>query len=238
MKPTRFDALAGSLASPTSRRALVRRAASLGVVVLGRMALLDPVQARKRKRSGQNPGDLCASNGSQCKKKSKKCKAGNCLHTPFTIEARWSNPASDHDTYVFMPNVPGASVLFPFFSYTCNSDDAGAGGLEPFAFVDRDAEGPGDEITTVAFLLDGKYEYWIELAELAPARDLTVTLRTATGRGIRSWNSPANPSPYERGWHVFDIQGERKSITSVDRLIADPLPFGAHAVATRVCPKP
>lgn len=229
MDADRFDRIARTLfsrfAGRIERRVLLRRAAALGAAPLGRVMLPKAAAAKT----------LCLKNGSRCKKKGKKCKAGNCLKTPFTIEARWSNPSSDHDTYVFVPNAPGASLPFPYFNYNCRSDDAGDGQLEPFAYVSQDARGPGDEVTTVAFLLNGKYEYWMNIDSLAAAGELTVALRNPNGRVVRSWSSPANPSP-ARGWHVFDIQGDRKSITSFNRLIDEALPAGAHAVATRVCP--
>jgi hypothetical protein len=234
MDPSRFDALVKSANDPTSRRTLSQRVAALGVVVLGRVALRDRAQARKKSRVGK--GLLCSRTGSQCRKKGKTCKAGNCLKTPFTIEARWSNPNTDHDTFVFVPNAPGASLPFPYFNYNCRSDDTGAGQLEPFAYVSQDALGPGDEVTTVAFLLNGKYEYWMNLDYPAPAGDLTVALRNQNGNVIRSWKSPANPGQPKRGWHVFDIQGERKSITSINQMVTGTVPQGAHAVAIRVCP--
>lgn len=232
MDAIRFESPNRVLTDLLPRRNFLRRlAAGLGLTAgLPR----GTIEARQ-KRNGGNKA-LCLRNGSHCKQKGKTCKAANCLQAPFTVEARWSTATSDHDTYVFMPNVPGAAFPFPFFSYTCKSNDAGAGLLEPFAFVSGDATGPGNEVTTVAFLLEGTYEYWIELAEFVPAGDLTVTLRNANGNVVRSWSSPANPSS-ERGWHVFDIQGQRKSVTSVNRLIDATLPFGAHAIATRVCPK-
>jgi hypothetical protein len=102
--------------------------------------------------------------------------------------------------------------------------------------VNKDAGGPGDEITTLTRLLAGMYEYWIELDHPAPAGDLTVDVRTANGRVLRSWSSPANPAFPQKGWHVFDIQGSARSLASVDQLTTEDLPGAAHAANEDVCP--
>src|SRR4051812_21840583 len=68
---------------------------------------------------------LCRKNGGKCKKKGGKCKAQFCLAAPFTIEARWSNAASDHDTFLFVPNEEGNDDPFPHISVTrrtCRAD--------------------------------------------------------------------------------------------------------------------
>jgi hypothetical protein len=97
--------------------------------------------------------------------------------------------------------------------------------------------GPGDEITTVRRFLAGRYEYWVELAEGAPAGDLKVLLRNANGRVIRSWSSPKNPYPSdEPGWHVFDIDGATRGITSINALTDHEWPWTGHNPFTSVCP--
>jgi hypothetical protein len=88
---------------------------------------------------------------------------------------------------------------------------------------------------TVAFLLDGKHEYWIALDSESPAGDVTVDLRNKNGQVVRTWSSPGNSST-QSSWHVFDIQGERRSVTSIDRPISGFLPRVAHDPSSRVCP--
>ncbi len=235
MNPFQFDALTRVVTSGVSRRGLLRGvpAAALGLA-LARFP--GEVEGKKKKRSGKSKGDLCTSNGSRCKKKSGACQARFCLQAPFTIAARWNNASTDHDTYLFVPNDAGAALPFPFIHHQCGSDDTNAGGVYPFAFVSQDATGPGDEVTTVKQLLNGRYEYWIELAASAPAGDLVVEVRNKDGRVVRSWISPENTSS-DFGWHVFDIQGSTRSVISID---APGLPIGsmhraAHDPASYVC---
>lgn len=235
MDPNQFDRFTRSILGTWSRRGVGRALAGLTLSAAAPPLLsIANAGAKKKKRSKPSKGNLCSSNGSHCKKKGKTCNAGNCLQTPFTIQAHWVNPNTDHDTYMFVPNEPGAALPFPYLDYSCRSSDAGAGFVYPFAYVDKDATGPGDEVTTVAFLLDGKTEYWIELAGDSPVGDLTVTLRNKNGNVVRSWSSPENGST-QSGWHVFDIQGERKSVTSIDQPVSGPLASGAHASNTKVC---
>ncbi|MFN8590989.1 MAG: hypothetical protein U0031_05945 [Thermomicrobiales bacterium] len=91
-------------------------------------------------------------------------------------------------------------------------------------------------MTTVRKLLDGTYQYWIELDEPSPAKDLTVTLRHTNGSRVRSWTSPANLSAQQVAWHVFDIDGKTGSVTSVDQVINSELPE-VREPNTYVCPK-
>ena len=204
----------------------MRGASALGVALYGASKLHGAVAAKPR----------CRKNGSRCRKKEKKRRAKHCLKTPFTIEARWSNPETDHDTYLFVPNNVGANLPAPYIEFRCSSDATNAGALYPFAFVNQDAQGPGDEITTIAQLLPGAYKCWVLLYGPSPVGDLTVSLRNATGRVMRSWTSPENPSLPTLGWHVFDIDGATRVITSIDELIDDTLPNGAHDPNTEVCP--
>ena len=236
MKLLRTAALTRLRRDGASRRGLLRGAAAAAFGLAGaRFPGLAAARNKKKRSRKKRNGDLCLNNGSRCRTKGGSCQAGNCLQAPFTIEARWSNPSTDHDTYLFVPNAPGASLPFPLIDYLCRSADTGDGGLYPFAFVSRDAQGPGDEVTTVASLMKGKYEYWIELDASSPTGDLTVALRNKNGRVVRSWSSPAHASAEQGGWHVFDIQGEHRSITSIDQLIDLPLPIAAHDDATDVC---
>ena len=192
---------------------------------------------KKKKKKKKPCTDCCLANGKLCTKASTTCKPKNCLSTPFTIEARWNNPDTDHDTYFFVPNQSGATLPSPFIDYSCNPVDSDCeNDVYPFICVSKDATGPGDEITTVRRLIAGKCEYWIELHEPSPAGDLTVTLRDKSGRVVRSWISPANPSPDDEiGWHVFDIDGSTGSIASVNQTVNSELPE-AHTPNTDVCP--
>lgn len=221
MNHIRFDRLVRALGSASSRRTLIRGAAALGPAVVGGAVLSDGAMAKT----------LCRKNGTKCKKNGKKCRAKFCLTTLFTIEARW-NSGKDHDVVLFVPRKAGSNDPSPYIDYGCGPSTTDCGDdVYPFACV------TGNEITTVRRLLGGKYEYWIELLYSTPPADVEVILRNATGRVMRSWSSPANPNPgAELGWHVFDIDGSSRSITSVDVLIDSDLPNGAHSPNTNVCP--
>jgi hypothetical protein len=229
MDAHRFDQLTRqfrNVASVIPRRRFLQGASALGMVLGSTIVLSGETAAKMR----------CRKNGNRCKKRTKKCKTRYCLRTPFTVEARWSNVETDHDTYLFVPNDAGADLPFPYIKFRCSSQDTDDGTLYPFAFVSGDAQGPGDEITTIRQLLPGTYEYWILLYAPSPAGDLTVNLRNANGREMRSWTSPANSSLETVGWHVFDLDGATRNIASVNETIDDSLPFGAHDPNTDVCP--
>lgn len=200
---------------------------------------LDAAAARNRKkRRRKKCANCCRARGTSCKKKSRTCKKKFCLSAPFAVEARWTNAASDHDTYVFVPNAAGASLDSPFIDYGCNPDRSDCeDDVYPFICVDRDAPGPGDEVTRVRKLIPGTYEYWIEPYIESPAGDVTVALRDKGGRLVRSWSSPPNPSATERiSWHVFDVDGATGSVTSVDEIVDAAPPNGAHSPNSGVCP--
>ncbi len=239
MDPRRFDRLSAELgsrlAAATGRRSFLGGTALLGAATVGRAALPDEVTAKKKKKKCKN---CCRENGQQCKKKGDSCKANFCLGLPFAIEAVWTNVNTDHDTYVFVPNQAVAGLPSPYIDYSCNPVDSNCeAALYPFICVSQDAQGPGNEITTVRKLIAGKYEYWIELDDPSPAGDLTVTLRRSNGSVVRSWSSPANPGNSQIGWHVFDLDGGSASMTSVDQTIAGDVPDGAHDPNTDVCPQ-
>ncbi|MGH2618768.1 MAG: hypothetical protein ACRDJC_26365 [Thermomicrobiales bacterium] len=237
MDADRFDALARAVTvtvtASGSRRALV------GALAAGAGCLRGAAGASGKKRRKKDK-KRCRTNGSRCKKKSANCKAQFCLKTPFTIEARWSNPDTDHDTFLFVPAEVGSLDPSPYIDFQCRPDNSDCEtNVYPFACVSDDAVGPGDEITTIRKVLPGTYEYWVELSSSAPAADLTVLLRNANGTVLRGWTSPANPAPpfADRGWHVFDIDGAKHSFTSIDQLRIDGfLPEVAHGPATFVCP--
>jgi hypothetical protein len=243
MDSHRFDQLARRLASvftATQRRTLLQGAAALGAALTGASVWSDETESRKKRkrRKRKNKKRLCRKNGTTCNKKSKKCKANHCLNTPFTIEALWTNVITDHDTFVFVPNEAGVTLPSPWITSSCNPASSNCElDLYPFICVSEDAQGPGDEVTTVRQLIPGTYEYWVELYTPSPAADLTVTLRRSNGKVVQSWSSPENGEGNpESGWHVFNIDGQTKSITSIDQLIDDILPDGAHTPNTNVCP--
>ena len=133
----------------------------------------------------------------------------------------------------FVPNDLGAGLPFPFIDFLCHSD-SGTGMHYPFAFVSQDARGPGDEVTTITLLLNGTYEYWMELAGASPAEiygDAAQRERPCPAL----LDQPGASTADQRGWHVFNIQGSTGSIISFDDLINDDLPTGAHDPNTDVC---
>jgi len=213
----------------------------------------------RRHRSGTDMGTgkkkvcqtCCREDGSACTKKSEKCKPSLCqsasplplplptVLTSFTVEARWTNTYTDHDTFLFVPNEAGSTLPSPYIDYSCNPADSPrcADDVYPFTCVSQDATGPGDEVTTVRKLLAGRYEYWIELYDTAPAGDVVVNLRDTSGTILHSWSSPANLSTNDAiGWHVFDLDGGTGIVASVDQPIDTLLPRGAHIPFSNVCP--
>lgn len=238
----RLNILLGKrLLGVSGRRALLQGAASLGAIAMGRSA--GPVAAAPAKPQCNQGGVLCPN--SPKKQKNGKCKASNCLGTSLTVEAKWTKAGKDHDTFLFVPNEAGASLPAPFVNNSCNASSTNCeNDVYPFTCVSQDAFGPGDEITAVRKLVNGKYEYWIALYYSSLAGDVTVTLRRANGSVVRSWSSPPNPNtgaPDRIGWHVFDIQGKSRSITSINKVVNNTppnatLPF-VHQPYTYVCPR-
>ena len=160
------------------------------------------------------------------------------VSAPFTIEANWDT-LKDHETFVFVPNKEGeGSPPFRFIDRGCRAAESLCETEYPFACVSRDAPGPGDEVTTVLQLLDGTYEYWIELKGQSNAGDLTVLLRGAGGAVVASWTSPANSGDPSLGWHVFNVDGATGVVTSIDVLGNNALPTVAHSDNLNVCPFP
>ncbi len=211
-----------------------------------------PPGAQCNNNSGCGGGQVCE--GGQCVdctatsqcSGNQVCVGGRCqspqpgpltVCAPFTVQAVWTNDESDHDTYVFVPNEAGSTVPSPYINYSCNADDDDCEEEYPFVCVSRDAEGPGDEITTFYQLINGTYEYWIELDDDSPAGDLVIDLRNSAGTVVMSWRSPATPSGEQSGWHVFDVDGSTCIVTSVDQLLRnEDLPDAAHDPSTDVCP--
>jgi hypothetical protein len=195
--------------------------------------------AKRKKRRKKRCATCCRPGGSTCRKGTKACKPKFCLGAPVTIEAAWSKPGTDHETYLFVPNAAGASLDAPHISDICNPDrSACEEDRYPYACVNRNADGPGGEVTTIRRLLPGTYEYWISVYTDSPAGDLAVTLRDQNGRIVRTWVAPPTGSIDELSWHVFDLDGSTGRVTSLDRAIGTGnLPFDAHDPAVRVCPE-
>jgi hypothetical protein len=160
------------------------------------------------------------------------------VSAPFSIEAVWTT-AMNHDSYLFVPKETPDSNSSSFIAWDCypansNCDED----VYPFACGSPDVNpGPGAEVITVRKLLNGRYEYWVELDHPSPAEGVTVTLIDDGGSVVRSWSSPINLSlTLEIGWHVFDIDGATGQVTSVDETTNDTFPFGAPLPVADVCP--
>jgi hypothetical protein len=216
-----FDDITRTLVNEQPRRTVLRRAlvsgiGSLAAASLAGIALPDAAAAKR----------LCRKNGSRCKQKGKRCKARYCrpeaagLRTPFTIEARWGDGNSSHDTYFLVPNAEGNTDPFPYVSYWCRPGQTECES-DVYPYVCIDDSGPVDQLVTVRRLLSGVYEYWLEV-DPAGVDEVTVLLRNADGRVLRSWVMPPNPfsTPEENGWHVFDLDGSTGHITTVDQFFA------------------
>ena len=220
MAADRFDALTRILSQPRTRRGALAALAGLAGIGAG-------AASRKRKKKQRVCRNCCRADRSACRKKSATCRPGNCAR--FAITASWDSDL-DHDTYLFVPNDEGQSLPSPFIETSCT---IGEPDDYPFARVNQDAEGPGDEVTTILRLLPGTYEYWLELARGAPAGDIVVTVRDR-GRLVLTIASPANPRGEENvsSWHVFDVGGSSGAVTEIDEVVADNLPRAAHVPNT------
>lgn len=214
------------LGALVARRTLVWGAAALAATI-GATGVPDTALAKPR----------CRRNGARCKKNSKRCKPKFCLRVPVGIKAGWTNVNGSHDSFLFVPLHGNSTDDSPYIDSTCLPNTSDCETEYPFACVSQDAQGPGDEITTIHQWQPGTYEYWVELDSATPAGEVTVFVSDAdAGKLVRSWTSPANLTLGQRGWHVFNINGKTRSLTSIDQLIADPLPEGAHDPNTWVCP--
>ncbi len=236
MDPNRFDRLTQALTATLSRRGVGRALAGLpfgGPLALRGLAGAERVDAKKK--TAKKCRGCCLANGNPCKKKGRTCKTGNCLNAPFTIVANWTVTA-DHDTYLFVPPENDTTGPSPHINYSCNEGNSTCEGEYPFACVDGDVQSSGDEETTIYTLLKGTYEYWIDLYQVTLAGELTIILLGQNGRIVRQWQNPANPTADQKGWHVFDINGNTGSVNSIDDLIGDTMPAGAHNPNTYVCP--
>jgi hypothetical protein len=236
MDETRFVRIVRTLGFGRSRRALVRGALAQGGIAFGAA-----VAGNALLRHEAGAKKLCRKTGSLCKHKGKGCKAKYCggpsvgLRTPFSIEVGWSDPSIDHDTYLFVPNADGNTDPFPYVNWSCRPGQTECqSAVYPYICVD-DA-GPVDETVTVRKLLSGVYGYWVEV-DPAQQGELTVVLRNADGRVLRTWVAPPNPfsGPEEVAWHVFDLDGSTGHITTVDQVVDIALP-GIHPIHTDVCP--
>ena len=238
-----------------SRRDLLRSLAGLGLA-LGASRLPEPGEAgkkrqnknknknrKRRKKNGiptsppvvptgpQGPaGPLCTESGEPCSDPGTECQERYCLRAPLTISATWQ-VANNHDTWLFVPPQEGTTGPRPQIDYDCNQTNSPCAAQYPFACVSRDANGPGDEVTTIFEIMPGSYEYWIA-ATPAPAGELTIALTNGDGRLVRTWSNPAVTSALSGFWHVFDLDGATGRVTSVD---APPAPF--PPTVTNVCPE-
>lgn len=215
METERFAAWTRTIGAMLSRREVV--AAGLAAVGIERLRP-DEVAAKP----------ACKKSGKRCKGKQKGCKAKFCdtgLEAPFSIEAIWTNPATDHDTFLFVPNLPGNSFPSPHIDMTCTSAATAGGTLYPFAFASGDTlAGPGSEITSVKKLVDGRYEYHLQLHGPSPAADVTVRV-VKKGKVVQSWSNPA--SALEDHWRVFSltVADGRAVLEMLGDIVKQPFPL-------------
>jgi hypothetical protein len=225
---------------PVGLGALTRR--RLGTGAAGLVALLalgyrDGVdgsanRGRKGKGQGQNGGNgkgpRCRRNGQRCRKDGSNCKRRYCLEAPFDVTVEYEIP-KNHETFLFVPKADGATNPAPFIKTTC-SPTIPCDTRYPFACIYDGG------LTRFHRFLDGTYEFWVNLAPDTDAGEVTVTLHDRGGRVVRTWENPQGDSMYQRGWHVFDVDGERGSVVSIDQRSTGALPGTAYDPNTDVCP--
>jgi hypothetical protein len=243
MDTDRFHALTRFLADSRSRRAALPAllGSSLTLVGLREAATKKKRSKKEKKKKRKSRAILCLRDGQHCKKEGERCKRQFCLKPPFTIEASWESDKQDHDAIFFVPNEPGRPpVSFPYIDYGCLAGDTNQGTLYPFAYSSGDVNaGPGAETTTVQRWLAGTYEFWVRVHGPAADGDVTVQLRNAGGKVLRTWTSPPNPPGGNTllSWHVFDLDGVAQSVIGVDQALDDDGSFdGIHPNATFICP--
>ena len=236
MTGDQLDAMTRALSRVKSRRPLLAGIAGaslgLGVSALPEITTAKKKRHKHKKRETPPPAaPLCTRSGKRCDTAGADCQPSYCLKPPFSIAAVWATIDADHDTVLYVPAGDATTGPFPYVYYGCNPGNSFCVEAYPFACVDRDATGPGNEITTIYRLLPGRYEYWIQLEKKVPAGDLLVTLSDGSGRVVREWSSPANATNDQVEWHVFDIDPDA-SIVSIDALPHDGFPAGD----TDICP--
>jgi hypothetical protein len=225
MDGNRFDGIVRSLPCAATRRGVV------GVLFGGAALGLHTATGKKKRKKKKKPcRTCCRADGVPCRKKNARCKPAFCPR--FTVTARWDSDRN-YDTYLFVPDENGGNTTpTPFIDKLCNICDRD---VYPFACVDRDAEGPGNEVTRILKALPNNYDYWLELPPGAPAGDVTVTLRDR-GRLRLTLTNPANPSDTEVGsWRVFDLDVEFDDLDIEDVFIQDNLPRAKTAQNRFVC---
>jgi hypothetical protein len=236
MEQNRFDVTPHALIPLPSRRAVLRGLAAAGLGWgVGRLpeSAAAKTKRKKKRRKGkdQTPAaPRCANDGAPCSNPGIACQERFCLQAPFAIEAIWAADDSDHDTYIFLPPEGGPTGPTPYIHFECNEGNSTCAVEFPFACVNRDAQGPGNEVATIYERPPGAtHQYWI-LLDTAPAGELTIVLTDRVGRVVRAWTNPANAGSNRVAWHVFDIDGDGR-VTSIDTL-----PGGLPNSAAGVCP--
>lgn len=206
-------------------------AAAGGLSALIGLGLSESGTAKKRKK--KKPKNLCRPDGASCRKKGKQCQNRFCLQAPFTIEATWTS-AFSHDAYLTVPKENASTRPGPYLNFACNEGNSNCEAKYPFACISEEQTAPGDGVTTVYKLLPGAYEYWVQIHADTERELVTIVLRDKGGRVVREWTNP-DVSGSERGWHVFDIDGQRGSFRSIDELADQSLPKAAVDPFTFVC---
>lgn len=150
------------------------------------------------------------------------------MRGPLKVTVVSSVPAASK-TFLFVPKEDGATGHAPYIETQC-APSIPCDTQYPFACTYSSG------LTEFYALLDGRYEYWVNLAPGTTAGEVTVTLRDRTERVVNTWENPAGDPMNERGWHVFDLDGKRGTVTSIDERATGALPGTAYDPNTDVCP--
>lgn len=150
------------------------------------------------------------------------------------METSWTR-AFSHDAYLFVPPQNGSTGPGPYLNFSCNAGNSSCATAYPYACINEKDTAPGDGVTLVSKLLGGTYQYWVQVHDNTAAGELTIVLRDKSGRVVRDWQNPANQTNDQKAWHVFDVDGMRGSVASVDQIMAGNLPMVAANPFTFVC---
>lgn len=154
----------------------------------------------------------------------------------FRFVVNWGDLPADLDAHLLVPPIEGVGHHIQYLLR-----DRGRSDAPPYATLDFDVtEGYGPETITVHQLVDGVYRFYIKQFDPTAAGALAgsgATVKLYTRDGL--YGTRQVP-PFGEGsvWHVCDIDGRRKAVTWVNRILAGDPPAPAAQAAPQSLPLP